>query len=251
MKKRILASLVIPAFLLSACTTYKTQYAGFRPPEAYQNSQVIDGVVIGSEAFADKKEAEKAFGFDIKGAGLLPVQVVLENKSGRSIEFVPSQTFLVDEEGRYWSIIPTGIAINRLEQSTELASFVGRGAGKGAFLGGLAGTVLGAAFGIVSGRSIGEAVVKGGALGAAGGAVIGGTQEGTSGEREFRITDDMRAKSLEGKVVQDSFLANGFLFFPAEATTAKELRLQYREKETGKLRTISLKYPPKTEKKKD
>lgn len=246
MMKKMCIALLLPVFLLSACTTYKTQYAGFRPPEAYQNSQVVDGVVMGSEAFAGKNEAEKAFGFDIKGAGLLPVQVVMENKSGRSIEFVPSQTFLVDEEGRYWSIIPTRIAISRLEDSTQLASFVGKGAGRGAFLGGLAGTVLGAAFGIVSGRSIGEAVVKGGALGAAGGAVIGGTQEGTSGERQFRIADDLRAKSLEGKVIQDAFLANGFLFFPAEATSAKELRLQYREKETGRVHTVTLRYPPQT-----
>lgn len=245
MKKKILALLILPVFLLSACTSYKTQYAGFRPPEGYSNSQNIDGLAIGSEAFASRKEAEDAFGFDIKGAGLLPVQVVMENKSGRSIEFVPSQTFLVDEEGRYWSIIPTSIAINRLNESTQLASFVGKGAGKGALLGGLAGGILGAAFGIVSGRNIGEAAARGGAVGAAGGAVIGGAQEGTSGDREYRIMDDLRAKSLEGKVIQDSFLANGFIFFPAEAKSATELRLQYREKETGKVQTINLKYPKK------
>lgn len=245
MKKKILALLILPVFLLSACTSYKTQYAGFRPPEAYSNAQDINGLIIGSEAYATRKEAEKAFGFDIKDAGLLPVQVVMENKSGRSIEFVPSQTFLVDEEGRYWNIIPTNIALNRLNESTQLAAFVGKGAGKGALLGGLAGTILGAAFGIVSGQNVAEAAARGGAVGVAGGAVIGGVQEGTSGEREYRIMDDLRAKSLEGKVIQDSFLANGFIFFPAEATSAKELRLQYREKETGKVQTINLKYPQK------
>ena len=248
MKVKIFALLILPLFLLSACTTYKTQYAGFRPPEGYTNSQTINGLTIGSEAFATRKDAEKAFGFDIKGAGLLPVQVVMENKSGRSIQFEPSQTFLVDNEGRYWNIIPTSIALNRLNESTQMASFIGKGAGKGAILGGLAGTILGAAFGIVSGRNIGEAAARGGAVGAAGGAVIGGTQEGTSGDREYRIMDDLRAKSLEGKVIQDSFLANGFIFFPAEASTAKELRLQYREKETGKVQTINLKFPQKGDK---
>ncbi|SNB47292.1 glycine zipper family protein [Geobacter sp. DSM 9736] len=244
----IVSLMILPLFLLSACTSYKTQYAGFLPPEGYPNSQNVNGLVIGSEAYADKRSAEKAFGFDIKGAGLLPVQVVLENKSGKSVEFVASQTFLVDREGRYWNIIPTREALSRLEKSTQMAAFVGKGAGKGAVLGGLAGTVLGAAFGIVSGRSIGEAALRGGAVGAAGGAVVGGAQEGTSGEREYRIADDLRAKSLEGKAIEDSFLANGFLFFPAEATSAKELRLQYREKETGAVRTINLRYPEKTDK---
>lgn len=41
--------------------------------------------------------------------------------------------------------------------------------------------------------------------------------------------DDMRAKSLENKVVPANYLANGFIFFPGEAQTAKELRLRLRQ----------------------
>lgn len=240
--RKIVAAVILPMFFISGCTAYKTQFVGFRPAEAYPNKQLVAGVTIGGEAYAEKDAAEKAFGFDIKGAGLLPVQVVMDNKSGKSLELVPGQTFLVDNDNRYWNIIPTTTAIDRLEQSTQLAAFLGKGAGKGAILGAVGGTILGAAIGIVSGRSIGEAALRGGAAGAAGGAIIGGVKEGTSSEREYRITDDIRSKGLEGKVIPDEYIANGFLFFPAEATSAKGLRMQFREKETGRVNTVELKF---------
>lgn len=241
MKRKIMACLTLAIFTLSGCTAYKSQYVSFRPPEGYLNYQVVDGVSLGAEAYAVKDDAEKAFGFDIKGAGLLPVQLVLDNRSGKSLELVAGQTFLVDNEGRYWNVVPNHAAVDRLEKSTELASFFGKGAGKGALLGAAGGAILGAAIGIVSGGNVGSALGKGAAVGAAGGAIIGGVKEGTSGEREHSIIDDIRAKGLEGKVIPRESLANGFIFFPGEAASARELRLQYREKETGAVRSVVLK----------
>ncbi|AJE04971.1 hypothetical protein [Geobacter pickeringii] len=237
--KRI-AQIVLPLFLLSACTAYKSQYVGFRPAEEYANRQVVNGVTVGGEAFADATSATDAFGFDIKGAGVLPVQVVLSNK-GQGMEIVSSQTFLVNDQSRYFQVIPNNTAVDRIEKSTQLAAFFGKGAGKGALLGAAGGAILGAALGIVTGRSIGEALGKGAAIGAAGGAVVGGVKEGTSDERERTIVDDIRNKGLEGKTIPPDSIASGFLFFPAEADTARELRLQLRERETGKIHSVILK----------
>ena len=242
MRDKVVALIVLTLFTLSGCTTYKTQFTGFRPPEGYVNNRVVGGLSLGAEAFANKDEAEDAFGFDIKGAGLLPVQLVMNNNSGKTVEIVAAQTFLVDDTGRYWNLIPTNIAIERLEDSTQLAGFFGKGAGKGALLGAAAGSIIGAALGIVSGSNVGSALGKGAALGAAGGAVIGGVKEGTSSEREYRITDDLKAKSLEGKVIPNSYLASGFLFFPGEANSARELRLQLLERESGKIKNIVLRF---------
>jgi hypothetical protein len=196
---------------------------------------------VGGEAYADEDAAEKAFGFDIKGASsLLPVQLVLTNNSGRTLEVVSSQTFLVDTENRYWTIIPNRDAVERVEKSTQLGAFFGSGAGKGATIGAVGGAILGAALGIVSGDNVGSALGKGAALGGAAGAVIGGTQEGTSPKREYRIIDDLREKGLEGKTIPSGGLANGFLFFPGEAPGARVLKLQMRERETGKIHTFDL-----------
>lgn len=229
--------------LVAGCATYKTQYTSFRPPEEYANVQTVDGIKIGGEAYADAAAAKDAFGFDIKGAsGLLPVQLVLTNNSGKSLEIVSAQTFLVDTQNRYWNIIPNRDAVERVEKSTQLGAFFGSGAGKGATIGAVGGAILGAALGIVSGNNVGSALGKGAALGGAAGAVIGGTSEGVSPEREDRIIDDLRNKGLEGKVIPPGGLANGFLFFPGEAPGARGIKLQMRERETGKLLMFDLKF---------
>lgn len=240
MKIKLLSTLMIPVFILSGCTAYRSQFVSFRPPAAYTNHQVVAGTTIGGEAFADKKAAEEAFGFNIKNAGLLPVLLVMENKGNQSLEVVTSQTFLVDNGGSYWPLVPNYTAIDRVAKSTELSSFFGSGAGKGAMIGAAAGTILGAALGIVSGDSVASSLGKGAAIGAAGGAVIGGAKQGTSGEQERQITDDLRDKGLEGKIIPVDSLANGFLYFPGEAQSARELRLQLRERETGVLHTVVL-----------
>jgi hypothetical protein len=237
---KILSTVMILMLVLSGCTAYKSQYVSFRPPQGYVNYREVAGVSLGGEAYADNKSAEQAFGFDIKEAGLLPVLLVLDNKSGHNLEIVAGQSFLVDNAGNYWPVVPNNVAFDRLEESSQLAGYFGRGAGRGALLGAAAGGVLATALGIVSGRSVGSYLGKGVALGAAGGAIIGGSQQGSSREREYQISDDLREKGLEGRVIPDDYLANGFLFFPGEAMSARELRLQWRERETGQLQKVTL-----------
>ncbi len=240
MPRKLISILLLCSFTLASCTAHQSRYVSFRPPEAYANRQDVAGIVIAGEAYAESRAAEDAFGFDIKSAGLLPVQLVLNNGSGRAVKIVTEQTFLVDRDGRYWQVVPNGVAIDRLDKSTELAAFFGRGAGQGALLGAVGGAILGAALGIVSRSNVGEAMGKGAALGGAGGAIIGGAKEGTSPERSHRIIDDIRDKGLEGKVIPEEYLANGFLFFPGEATSAKALKLQFKEIDTGKVYSITL-----------
>ena len=234
------ASLLVLFLVLSGCTGYKSQYVPFKAPEVYANHNEVAGVSLGCEAYPDRKDAQKAFGFDIRGAGLLPVQLVLDNKSGQSVEIDNSQSFLVDGAGGLWPVVPNSVAFERMETSTQLASFFGKSAGKGALIGAAAGGILATALGIVSGSNLAAYLGKGAAMGGAAGAVIGGTSELGSPERGQRISDDLREKGLEGKVIPDKYLANGFLFFPGEAKSVKELRLLWRERESGLLRRATL-----------
>ena len=131
--KKILALLIIAAHL-SACATYQSRSVSFRPPQDYANYQDTSGLMVGAESFADVKRAEEAFGFDIRAAGLLPVQVVLDNKSGQGVEVVAGQTFLIDDTNRYWKILTTREAVERVQKATE-GGGIAAGAGKGALLG--------------------------------------------------------------------------------------------------------------------
>lgn len=226
-------------FGLFSCTPYKSQHVGFRPAADYPNNVVVGGVTIGAEAYADRSAAKEAFGFDVKKAGLLPVQVVMDNKSGDQVQVVLDQTFLVDDNNRYWNLISNRAAVERVAKATQSGEILG-GAGKGAGWGAATGAVLGAAFGVLTGENVADAAGKGAVVGGAGGAVFGGAQKGSDPKQPRTIADDLRDKGLEGKTIPGQSLANGFLFFPAEATSARELRLQMREIQSGNLYTLSL-----------
>jgi hypothetical protein len=81
---------------------------------------------------------------------------------------------------------------------------------------------------------------KGAALGAAGGAIVGTGKEATSTDRQTMILNDLRSKGLESKIIPIDHLANGFLFFPGEAKTARSVKLQFRELEDGKVHNVTL-----------
>ena len=164
MKVKKITLLMPLFFLLVACSTYKTQYTGFKHAEEYQNSVVVAGVTIGAEAFADQAAAREAFGFDIKKAGLLPVQVVMDNQGGSSFEVVGNQTFLIDNKNLYWNLIPNHTAVRRIADATESGAILA-GAGKGAMWGTASGAVLGAAYGVVDGKNVAESAGKGAVAG--------------------------------------------------------------------------------------
>lgn len=236
--KRIFLLLMVVA-LFSGCTTYVNQSFSFKPPQDYGNFQNVTGVKIGAEAFAQRKDAEQVFGFDILGAGVLPVQIVMDNTSEQGVEVVAGQTFLIDASNRYWKILTTTEAINRIETATH-AGAIASGAGKGAGYGAAAGALLGLAIGIVSGHSVPESIVKGGIIGGAGGAIIGSSGASEDRRIENSIASDVRQKGIEGKVIPIDFLASGFIYFPAEAQTAQELRLQIKFRSSGRIQTLNL-----------
>ena len=68
--------------MVSACTSYERQVVPFKLPAAYPNAVEAADAFIAAKAYDDKDGAAAAFGFDIKGAGILPIQVIFDNKGG-------------------------------------------------------------------------------------------------------------------------------------------------------------------------
>lgn len=232
-------STVLFLSLMVGCSTYKSQEVSFKPPTAYAGMQMVAGAQVAAEAFSDPARAKEIFGFDIRGAGLMPVQVVIDNTGTSGLDIVPAQTFLVDASGSYWNLLDNRTAYQRLEKNSDYAD-IARGAGKGSFLGAAGGAIIGAAIGIVSGENVGSAAAKGAALGAAGGAVIGGAQGGSSGDAGRQISRDLASKQLENRTIRAGSLGRGFLFFPGEATSAKELRIQFKLANSLAVQTVIL-----------
>jgi hypothetical protein len=232
---------VAVALTLAGCSTaYKAQPLSFKAPEAYNNTVQVGNTWIGGQAYADPEQAKAAFGFDIRGAGMLPVQLVFDNRGSRAFEINPSQTYLIDNEDNLWPILTDRFAYDRATKYAQTKKIFQEGAYSG-FLGAAAGSLIGAAIGVVTGDNIGTAIGQGAAVGAAAGATLGGAGAASRGnEARSTIVTDLREKSLENRAIAPGNLAHGIIFFPGEAKSAKQLRLQLVEPDSGQTHTVVL-----------
>jgi hypothetical protein len=232
MSSRIVSILTIAA-LISSCTFYESRQVSFRPPDQYANNQFVAGANIAAESYGQSARAKEVFGFDIRGAGLMPVQVVIDNRGGSRLELVPDQTFLVDSAGNYWNLLDRRTAYQRVEKSSEFGT-IAKGAGRTAFLGAAAGALVGLAIGVLGRGNVAEDIGRGAVVGAAGGAIAGGAEAGSSGDSGRQIARDLANKELVNRVVEPGTMAHGFLFFPGEAPDGGQLKIQLRDVDTGK-----------------
>ncbi len=243
MKKSMLAILaaVLAAGSLIACTSYQRQVVPFKMPAAYPNATAVAEATIAAKAYDSKEEAARAFGFDIRGAGILPVQVIFDNTGSHPLEILTDKTLLVDEENNLWPILDQAMAYDRLAKKTELGK-VAPEATKSGLLGGAAGAVIGAAIGIVTGTNVGSAAGKGAAAGAAAGAVIGGAKGMSDSDVQYQIREDLQKRTLEKRAVAPQEVAHGFIFFPGEAKKPKELRISIRTTDTKQVYPLTMKF---------
>ncbi len=237
-------TMVIAAVLVlsvGCATSYKVKPLPFKAPEAHANAVEVAGATVAARAFVDPTEANDAFGFNIRGAGMLPVQVVFDHQGAQALEINGAQTFLEDDEGNLWPLLTSEMAHERAAKLAQTRDIVDKGVYHG-LLGAAAGAVIGAAIGIVTGENVAGTAGKGAAVGAAAGATIGGTAGYASGKARKTIVDDLRKKSLQNKQIAPKSLAFGVLFFPGEAVSARQLRLQLVEGETKAVHVLKLNF---------
>jgi len=223
--KTIFFVIFLTLFIMGCSTKYQAKPLPFKTPESYPNKIEAAGAIIAAQAFVKPEEAKEAFGFDIRGAGMLPVQVIFDNQGDSPLEINSSQTFLEDDQGNLWPLLTSEAAYERASKYAETHKIFKEGAYHG-FLGAAAGAVVGAAIGIVTGENVAKTAGKGAAVGAAAGATLGGVKGYASNDPRRIVMDDLRQKSLQNKAVERKSMTFGFLFFPGEAVSAKELRLQ-------------------------
>lgn len=228
-------------FLLGCGPSYQIKPVSFKSPEALNNAVSVAGAQVAAKAFVNAAETKEAFGFDIHGAGMFPIQVVFDNKGPNQFEINGDQTFLEDREGNLWSILSNKIAYERATKHAGADKMVKEGIRKGV-LGAAAGAIIGAAIGIVTDEGVAAAAGKGAAVGAAAGATLGAAAEGGSGKARRDIIDDLHDKSLRNMIIQPHSMAHGLLFFPGEAKSAKRLRLQIIEIDSGTVHNLELNF---------
>ena len=152
-RKTIAVAIIVlfAVVLLASCARYQRQVVPFKMPQAYPIQQPSATSVVASKSWDDQKEAQKAFGFDIRPE-ILPVQVVFDNKGSHPLEIVSEQTFLIDVDNNAWPVLDARLAYDRIAKKTEFGEVAPRAAKYGA-LGAVAGGIIGAAIGIVGGQA--------------------------------------------------------------------------------------------------
>ena len=220
---RICLALLLAGLL--SCT-YKDRVAPVRLPDGGAGTVTVgDGLKIAARAFVDPAEAEATLGFDVREAGLLPVQVTFQNDGTREARVIAEQTMLLDRENNAWPVTSLEKTYQRTKDFVEIGE-TAKSTTRPALLMGAAGAIAGLAVGIISGHDVGETMGKGAVIGAAAGAVGGGAVGYQ--ENAARIKQDLREKSLRNSAILANQIAYGILFFPGskdEARSAKELRL--------------------------
>ncbi len=225
----------------AACTSYERRVVPFKMPSAYPNATAVADGMIAAKAYDSDTEAEAAFGFDIRGAGILPVQVIFDNRGAHPLEIMPDKTFLVDDQNNLWPVLDERMAYDRIAKKTELGK-VAPEAAKGGLLAGAAGAVIGAAIGIVTGRNVAAAAGKGAAVGAAAGIAVGGARGMSDTEVQYQIQEDLQRRTLEKRAVPPREVAHGFIFFPGEASGARELRISIRATDTRQVYPLTMQF---------
>ena len=207
------SAVLLLAFSLNACSTYGDKVAPIPLPSEQTGGLEVNDVGLYAEAYLEQGSAEQAFGFDIRGAGVLPVRFVLDNQSAGNIEIRGDQTFLIDAENQAWPLLTYDQAYRRVNEHVELGE-TAKGAAKPAVLLAATGALVGAAVGVVTGDSAAEGAGRGAAAGAAAGAVIGGAKRYQEIGQEIR--EDLAHHSFDNRSIETGEIAHGFLFFPGD-----------------------------------
>lgn len=204
---------LLSLLIISACSTYGDKVAPVPLPSEQTGGLEVNGVGLYAEAYLQPDAAERAFGFDIRGAGVVPVRFVLDNQSEGEIEIRGDQTFLIDADKQAWPLLTYDQAYRRVNRHVEIGETV-KGATKPAVLLAATGALVGAATGVVSGDSAAEGAGRGAAAGAAAGAIIGGAKRYQEIGHEIR--EDLANHSFEYRNIETGEIAYGFLFFPGD-----------------------------------
>ena len=110
------AFIVMASLLMSCDSTPKTTEAVALPMSLVEPIDVA-GTRWQALAYLNQPPTGGIFGFDIRGAGLLPVLVSIDNRGGGALKIIPRQTFLIDSDGQAWPLLTTDQALSRLDSA--------------------------------------------------------------------------------------------------------------------------------------
>jgi hypothetical protein len=192
-------ALIALSALLVSCDSRQGGPEATPLPESLAKPVESAGTRFQALAYANREQAGAAFGLDLRGAGLLPLRISIDNRGGAALKLIPRQTFLIDVKGQAWPLLTSSQAFGRLEG----AGIQGPSAPKLPALDDLE-AHTGFALNLVASDRF-----------------------AANAQAETRIGNTLQERSLRNPQVPAGKVASGVLFFPGreEAEGAQRLRL--------------------------
>jgi hypothetical protein len=173
--------------------------------------------------FYSSEQLSALFGFDLKKAGVIPVQILVQNNGSAPVTVLDGAR-IEDANGSIWEVLPSDVVYNRINSYTA-GSLDGQQGVRRTVMWGLAGAIVGAAVGIAGGSNVGTAAATGAALGGGAGAATSVLGAGTTTDTSEDVVRDFSGRSLEHRTIAPGTEASGFLYFPAESAQPRRLSL--------------------------
>jgi hypothetical protein len=108
-------ALIATSGLLVSCDSHRGGPEAVPLPESEAKPVESAGTRFQALAYANREQSKAAFGLDLRGAGLLPLRISIDNRGGATLKLIPRQTFLIDLKGQAWPLLTSSQAFGRLE----------------------------------------------------------------------------------------------------------------------------------------
>lgn len=207
---RALALTLCLGFLLPACGYQQPTPPPLRAvePENMREARISKAYSVAAVRYAHSGE-----GLDWSKAGLLPVLIILKNKSDRAIVMNATDVKGQGSGGDFLPYPPSqaSVVVTNSSIFSESVNAAGKGVGIGAIIGG----GLGALLGLISGNpdAVWRGALAGGVVGGATGGVANTVQ--TRDELRQAVDRDLRSFAWDNAPVPPGSTKQGYIYLPA------------------------------------
>lgn len=214
---RVLVAVLFLGLVLGCAMPEETDHIPFKKPSSYRNARKVGvDIVAGAEVYYNRKETRKAFGFDIRKAGIVPIFIVVQNKKPSPLKVLPKQTFLKGKSGVLWNVPNSRDVYRTLLEYNRAGGDFSVNYDESA-----TNQLEGFAVGMITDESV------------IGKARKSETKETAAGKTRKRLTEELRNGNLENREIQPNSHALGILYFSGKIQDPVQLHLTLEVVHTG------------------
>ena len=109
------------------CASHEKRNLTPRATDSYLTKETVSGVTIAVEAYSTKKKVEEAFTIDLTEEGIVPILLIMDNKSNTNYVLLKDEIELVDTQGNVKKPVPADVMMEKFEHNKMVYALLGFG----------------------------------------------------------------------------------------------------------------------------